>query len=900
MNELIYTGMKRRKKEIRYVVLVTLITTFFMSGILMFQNILNAYILEKNRDSYGDWIFSSDKGDLAHGYLCDKGSLSTSIFTCNEDGRGALFRLGSISDELLSFSRIGLYEGRFPESGNEIVTDLRTLQKMGLSYEIGQEITIYWDASERGEDKDIRSKTYTLTGTMKPFNQQWYQGQYVQYPDLVVTKEELETFGKEPKTTWFYRMDPTLTKVDTDLFYKEFDEAIQNSENTDPKNQPKLNYNGYVYKHTLWGNSGVGLVSVMMICLSVFAVSFVLSSYTDGRRAAYYRLRTLGCSRAKLNGIIFRECGLAAFPAAVLGLALAYLFGWLGCLLIAKSVSLYGFFAFDLTVFLLQLAAVFGSILLAIFLTILRMRDGRLSAETRALSPRDLKKLRKALPKLKTPEQEFFKRRRILTRRSLLLTAVFTLIVASFLVMCGVSIYRAIDNYHETQKEPDYILSFENPGMLQFSYSFYADDGTLLTQANGEPLVSNEFLSGHNPYYGPSDEDLEYLRSITGIREFRGRIRDEWHLVTWDGIDDWKGIGRDYYATEDGTLYRNRVTKIQAFIVIVPDEAFLRELAEDYGVPLTKEQLRTVMNGEAVFMLYNAENTNYFGYQGPWDMMPEEEPVDDTDTMTLKEGDLIHVMSATSGNELAIPVIPVPRKDLFLFKYYYTVTMGLDITLFVSESVAEQLRQLEDPVPEFRENHFNLWFNSFSSFEATDKILASYMSNVQRGEYYNNAERKRINIQSYTVRPLIVYGSLFLMTFFVYLIISRNLIEARTYRSAESYERIRRIGMTKRNWRLLLLKSELVENLPVLAGFFTGLLYPFFSTYIHWMKETNAMTDSIILKEMTSNPLLISFEQVVFRSGILYIALMILLIYVLMVFFGYRTSLNILEREERI
>ncbi len=125
--------MKRHKKEIRYVVLVTLITTFFMSGILMFQNMLNTYILEKNRDSCGDWIFSSDKGDLVHRYLCDKGSLSTSFMTCSEDGKGALFQLGSVSDELLSFSRISLYEGRFPENENELVTDLRTLQEMGLS-----------------------------------------------------------------------------------------------------------------------------------------------------------------------------------------------------------------------------------------------------------------------------------------------------------------------------------------------------------------------------------------------------------------------------------------------------------------------------------------------------------------------------------------------------------------------------------------------------------------------------------------------------------------------------------------------------------------------------------------------------------------------------------------------
>ena len=53
MFSLLMTGIRRRKKEIFPIVLVTLIITFFMSGILMVQNILNAYIkeaLEENDD----------------------------------------------------------------------------------------------------------------------------------------------------------------------------------------------------------------------------------------------------------------------------------------------------------------------------------------------------------------------------------------------------------------------------------------------------------------------------------------------------------------------------------------------------------------------------------------------------------------------------------------------------------------------------------------------------------------------------------------------------------------------------------------------------------------------------------------------------------------------------------
>ena len=54
MTELVIRGLKRRRKDIVYIVLVSFIATFFMSGVLMFQSILDAYVTEKNRDTYGD------------------------------------------------------------------------------------------------------------------------------------------------------------------------------------------------------------------------------------------------------------------------------------------------------------------------------------------------------------------------------------------------------------------------------------------------------------------------------------------------------------------------------------------------------------------------------------------------------------------------------------------------------------------------------------------------------------------------------------------------------------------------------------------------------------------------------------------------------------------------------
>ena len=77
---------------------------------------------------------------------------------------------------------------------------------------------------------------------------------------------------------------------------------------------------------------------------------------------------------------------------------------------------------------------------------------------------------------------------------------------------------------------------------------------------------------------------------------------------------------------------------------------------------------------------------------------------------------------------------------------------------------AERLRQLEDPVPEYRVNRLNIWFNSFASFEATDKILTAYTAGLPQAAYNNYAEDKRAAIREETVRPLMIFGSIFLMT----------------------------------------------------------------------------------------------------------------------------------------
>ena len=712
MTELVFRGMKRRRKDIVYVVLVTFIATFFMSAILMTESILESYLLEKNRDSYGDWILVSDSDAFQHPYLSDRGNLSICGTLYDEEDQLMGNLLGSVSDELLSFSRISLYEGHFPEKPGEIAADLRTLQKLGYSYDLGQTITIRWNNGLIGSELQIQEQTFTLVGTMKPFNQLWVREGMLNYPDLLICDEEMRSLGEVLRTFWFYRLDPKLPKIDAGEFADSFAASLS------PTDRPMCVFNSYVYSSDLWQKGMTSGIAVgMMIVLAVFAVSFVLASYADGRRAAYYRLRSIGCPRSRLNFIIAAECGLSTVPPAFLGIGLSYLAGFIVCRIMASSMQLRGFFGFDLKVFLLQLAAVFGSILFSVLLTLLRTGDRRLAKETKVLSEKDLQKLRKALPKLNRPEKELFLRQRILNRKPRLAAALFTVIMTAFLMICSTSIVSAVSVFRLTRKETDFIVSIQNPEQIGRPVRHMRTDGTIRDNDGVQ-----RYYDYFNPYYGPDDQDLEYLKDLQGISNMEGRSRDTAHTVVWEGMDSSPRFQMRGRITDETGTWTEVIDEWSVELNVIKDRAFLKEYCKEFGASFTEEQLDAFFRGEIVLML-----GNYASVYKDQFMTASERVVDET----LKDGDLITIRNH-DGKELGLPVYHIEKADIN-YKFLYKVDRAGSGGLMIAEALAEQLRQMEDPVPEIRDNEFRFYFNTFSSYESTDKILAAYAADEKKG-----------------------------------------------------------------------------------------------------------------------------------------------------------------------
>ena len=881
MTELFLNGMRRRKKEIMLVAAVTLTAVFFMSGILMVRSILESYLLERNRESYGDWIMAEDTGELSHPYLSEKGYILTASEPCtDEDGISVGMYIGSISKEVLSFGRISFYEGRYPEKDNEIAADLMTLQKFGYSYELGQKITVrMWSM---GTEPQILEKEYTLVGTVKPFKQLWVKGLSIFYPDFLLTEAELDSYETEFRTTWFYRMDPTLEKVDPKEFYDTYSETLEEY----------TVFNIFLYDVSLFGESGNDIVTALVIVLAVFAICFVLFSYTDRRRQSYYRLRLMGCSRKKLDLLILCESGLAVILPAAAGIAAAYFLSFLACLIFARSVGLHGFFAFDPAVFLLQLMAMTGTVGFALLFAMIRTRDARLKPSAAAVSPKEVQIIRAALPKLSCHESaDVFRRHRLLQRKNRIISAVITLAVTAFLMLCWTRIHTAVHKLIDLHKEPDYQVQINDPKILFIkSDGSVAEDGEVLEPSADAGL----YIAAANPYYGPDDRELAFLETLPGVVEMEKIVFDSWHLVSWEGIENRLDLPRSRTGI-NGKEYTQIIKKTNAAINIVKDRSLVLKAAETFGRrAFTDEEMAAFERGDCAVIMIPGSWRDYA------DSFPQEQEIPE-EQLTPGEGDLIRIFSVNNTEGIQIPVLRIVRDSIGYTGKFPEYAID-QTTLFISENTAERLGQLEGEDTEIRQNMFRFRFSMLSSYEATDKVLSRFTAAHPNSEYYNYAENKRIALRRDVIRPILTYGSLFLMTVLIYLIVSRNLAELRAHGSLESCRKLRLIGMSERKLSLLVLKSEAREMLPMLTGFLTGSVVLFlwrYMNYIEWFKKPSALGFmSSFLGRLTKNPLLAATEWFLFEAGVPGMIVLIGLLYILMTTFGYRIIRKTFETED--
>lgn len=384
--KMVLKSIRRRRKELRFVSVVTFIAVLFLTSVSVFQNIMDRYVIEANYNTYGEWVLSAvdDPYDPqvmfeepSHPYLSREGICAVGWDILDDSSEPDGRRLGVMDEALIDIGNISLHEGRLPETADEIAMDLPSLAAMGYSYDLGQKIQVTVQDME-GQKK---AKEFTLTGTLKSFADNWVSPLIYSLPGGLVTQEGMDALGGAAYTVHFYQLDRKYEDMDTAEFVQPFLTASETAgTSSSSEGGPVYTYNSSAYRNRMWGSEEMFLtVRVILVLITVAAVGYLLASYETERRRWHYQYRTIGAERSQVRQIILAEGIIGVFPYALLAQILPHPIGALICLAVSKKNGTPYFYEFHLRETLVQAAVIFGVLLAAILITWLRSGDRTLA-----------------------------------------------------------------------------------------------------------------------------------------------------------------------------------------------------------------------------------------------------------------------------------------------------------------------------------------------------------------------------------------------------------------------------------------------------------------------------------------------------------------------------------------
>ncbi len=782
-------GLNRRKKEMRFVSLVTFIAVFFMSSIALFQTIMDRYLMETNYQNYGDWVLSAVKdyrdfsvlfSELKHPYFQASGVCETGGELLDQNDEPSGVYIGTADDTVREFGHITLYEGEFPEADDEVAMDLSSLSILGYSYELGQTIRI----AVREED-EIVEKEMKLTGTVKSFAANWMYAWGYGLPNCLVTEAGMEQIGAPLFATYFYQLDRAYENLDMEEFTAAF---------LKPGNVRM--YNSYVYENRVWGSKKMfDAVKLLLLFIGALAVGYLMLSYVSQRRRWYYKLRCAGADKRQLKVMILAEAFYGAFPYAFLGVIAPYAAGAAICYGIAARMRISYFFVFSVRDFLGQMGVAFGMILFVVLCAWMGVRDKRLGQNSAAVTKRQIRRLRRDAGKERNVARIFVRRQRKLYPFRRAASVLFSFAVCFLLTLCLNKIYQASAQYAQIRE--------------------YCHDYMASKQYKFEKLVKFKdegYAGGENPYddmYEGIDENIQQeIASLIGIERISWQIRDETHILQWEHKLDSpiEQKVREVYENNGSYL---PITKFQYY---EPGDEILNEARKDFELDGLDEE--AFWNGdEVILMLTNEGGFGYTAFDG--------ESVHET---TIHPGDMVEIVSAEE--ELYVPLEMKGHDKLpgrttvkvgaviynSLMKWKDRFDVLCDYGVIGSQKLAERVAKADQKT--LNRNFLNVDLNLNQSFESTQKRLVSIFN--QNGMIYRSNSEELVHARDQYIRELCIYGSLFCAILVIFLLLEVHFQGLwHQYRMRE-YRMLRQLGMKERDFFWMSVKESLGEAIFML------------------------------------------------------------------------------------
>ena len=232
------------------------------------------------------------------------------------------------------WSYIELEEGREPEAENEIIMDKAALELLGVTPEIGAEISLTYQISDKNQNGGSRTDTFVLAGwweydSISPVHFINVSRTYVKNLEKEMEKEGMEPFRTDLSVMLPSSMniDGTMEEIEKDLGYQREDPDAGN----------------YVNYGVNWGYTSTQAESEldpgMMIAMAAFLILVIFTGYliiynifqisVTGDIRYYGLLKTIGVTPRQLKRIIRQQalllCAIGCPPGLAAGWAVGYL-----------------------------------------------------------------------------------------------------------------------------------------------------------------------------------------------------------------------------------------------------------------------------------------------------------------------------------------------------------------------------------------------------------------------------------------------------------------------------------------------------------------------------------------------------------------------------------------------
>lgn len=768
--DLIRVGRRRRKKELMRVSVIVFLVSFFIAAFLLYHSQMEKYERQRNVRLCGSWILEQSSfmttSETLHPYVEKTGEVIGGVHVYFKDS-GDMFEndtglcMGSLPDNMSDIGRVRIFEGRMPEREGEIAITLGALERLELSYELGQELTVnygkYYDHSElysKNMNQQYGTKTYVVTGILYNYLDLWSSGSGM--PDMVVTANELDSLDAQKLHLGFYNLKEEYADVDPGFARTLADDDAS------------MEYNSKVYDAVLWDSGAANLwVLLSVMVIGCCAMAYIIIQENKRRQSAYSLMRCIGASKGQIRLYSMQESVLTIVPAAAAGVLASYIVCAVAVVFVSRSADIDYFFTFEADVLMQIVGAIAVTMVVTILTSQTTLRQRKLVHDEGKLGAHRADRLRKMIHRGKngrriTPAYAAKRQNDVHPLRTALLR-VIAIAVCSITLYNFTKIYFDISYYKGFKSE---INDFTIDMPSSFSYQVDYED-----KRTGS--INSTSATFYDTDGGFTQTALKSIELVEGIKKLSYNARVSTHKLWWDGMEQ-----SEYYkqkvedvtsvsGTQDGHWqYDDMYGKLFTEIYCSDSTGVWSAFKKSGNIKWSGADYDKFESGEQVLVLFHSEDKD----------------------ASLTEGKILHI--PTASGDICVEVAAAASS--------FDVTDGSgipygnsDYLIYASQALGERVAAADGK--EFRYTQAEFIFDNYRDAEFIAQQLSIIA--VRNGGSYGARYVELKNQYKSVMHELFLYGGFVTALFFMFVVIRVGILKDDTVGLRASRVRLKQVGV---------------------------------------------------------------------------------------------------------